>query len=246
MSIRPTDIAHYFGISNTTVRVYEEMGLIPQVSRTAKGYRIYTDEHIAYYACVREMLSGFSLTKIAKMLKTVMNKDIDAALWLANKAQADLQQEKIISRRMMNNLFCQIDKNTNDPSKVFTINEISKETGVPSTTIRYWDKVGLISARRQAENNYRIFTKEDIRKIHVIYAIKFASFASSRRYSVRIIKQQLTDFDYEDKARIEKLAQDFYKYLDNLNRSQIKSIVALYHLCQQVEANCYESLIDRK
>lgn len=246
MNIRPTDIAHYFGISNTTVRVYEEMGLIPQVSRAINGYRIYTNEHIAYYACIRGMLSGFSLTQIAKMLKPVMNKDIDTALWIANKAQADLQQEKIISQKMMNNLFCQIDKITYDPAQVFTINEISKETGVPSTTIRYWDKVGLISARRQAENNYRIFVKEDIRKIYVIYAIKFASFASSKRYSVKIIKQQLNDFDYEDKAQIEKLAQDFYEYLDHLNRKQIKSIVALYHLCKQVETDCYEPLIDRK
>ncbi|WP_282433366.1 MerR family DNA-binding transcriptional regulator [Desulfitobacterium chlororespirans] len=236
-------MAQHFGISNTTVRVYEEIGLIPQPTRTKSGYRIYTNEHVAYYACIRIMLSGFSLTKIAKILTPVINKDIDTALWLANKAQADLQQEKIISQKMMENLFERIDKSQNSITQLLTVTEMSKLTGVPATTIRYWDKVGLLTAMRQTENNYRIFTIADIKKVHVIYAIKFASFASSKRYSVNIIRQQLDNFDYDNKEQIEKLAQDFYRYLDNLNRNQIKSIAALYHLCQQVEADIFEPLI---
>ncbi|MBU5439579.1 MerR family DNA-binding transcriptional regulator [Tissierella sp. MSJ-40] len=51
---------------------------------------------------------------------------------------------------------------SSSPPKIFLINDISQETGVPATTIRYWDKVGLISSQRCAKNNYRIFTSKHI------------------------------------------------------------------------------------
>lgn len=244
MNIRPKDISEYFGISNTTVRVYEELGLIPRPSRTKKGYRIYTDEHIAYFACVREMMSGFTLTKIAQVLNYVMNNNIDAALWFVNKEQADLQQEKTISKKMMENLLKKAESPKDIIPRLLTVSEMSKATGVPATTIRYWDKVGLLSAHRQAENNYRFFSSDEIKKVHVIYATKFASFANSKRYSITIIRKQLSDFDYS-KEQVEKLAKDFYKHLDNINRNQMKSTVALYNLCCQVESGHFKTLIHR-
>jgi DNA-binding transcriptional MerR regulator len=243
MAIRPIDIARHFGISTTTIRVYEEMHLIPKTLRSETGYRIYTDEHIAYFSCVREMLAGFSLTQIAKILKLLMEKDIDAALWIVNKTQADLHQEKAISEKMMQRLYQNNNFPDNRDKKVFTINDMSKETGVPATTIRYWDKVGLISAKRQNSNNYRIFTSEHIKKIHVIYAIKFALFSTNHKYSVSLIKQQMSNLNYDDESRIEKIAQDFYHYLDVINRNQIKSVAALYHLCKQVENDYFEPIM---
>lgn len=62
MAIRPIDIARKLGISRTTVRVYEELNLIPATNRTKTGYRIYTNEHMAFFICVREMLVSFFLS----------------------------------------------------------------------------------------------------------------------------------------------------------------------------------------
>jgi len=95
--MRPIDIARKLNVSTTTLRNYEEFGLIPPVSRTASGYRIYTEEHIAYFQCIREMLAGYGLIQILNFLKEIMAKKIDSALWMANRTQAALQQEKVIA-----------------------------------------------------------------------------------------------------------------------------------------------------
>lgn len=256
MATRPIDIARKLGISTTTLRTYEELDLIPTVSRSASGYRVYTEEHIAYFICVREMMGGFSLTDISKILKEVMEKKINSALWMANKAQADLHQEKIISRKIILNLGCIGEQEAKHPTslcigempinakqEMLTINDVSRETGVPTTTIRYWDKVGLLSVERCKSNNYRMFTTEHIRQILTIYALKFSVYANRQKHSINRIKEELKEFNYEDRNRITSMINDIEQYLDNVNRAQISSISALYHLCIQQEKNHFDNQI---
>ncbi len=248
MAIRPIDIARKLGISTTTLRKYEEFGLVPTVSRSISGYRIYTQEHISYFICVREMLPGFALNYISRILKEVIAKKIDSALWMANRAQAHLYQQKIISKKIILNL-ARIDQqeekspiiNTNH--ELLTINDVSKETGVTSATIRYWDKIGLISAQRCTENNYRMFTAEQVKQILAIYALKFTFQIKGQKHFINLIKEELKDFDYNDRDKISGMKSDIEKYLNKVNRSQISGITALYCLCIQVETNNFDNQI---
>lgn len=243
MSVRPVDIARKLGISTTTLRTYEQMGLIPSVSRSASGYRNYTAEHIAYFVCIREMLPGFNLTIISEALKEVMAQRIGSACWIVNKAQADLRQEKIISEKIIKHLYHGEGFQTARSQNMLTINDISRETGVPATTIRYWDKVGLISARRCTENNYRMFTSEHIRQVLTIYALKLSAVTNRHKYFVDQVKEKMKDFDYDDRDRIKALASDIERNLGKINRLQIRGIAALHHLCVQVETRSFDSPI---
>jgi DNA-binding transcriptional MerR regulator len=100
--MRPVEISRKFGISTTTIRKYEILSLMPPVPRSKTGYRILSDEHVAYIICVREMMPAFSLTEIAGIFKAVMIKEIDTALWIANKKQSDLYREKMIVSQVRN------------------------------------------------------------------------------------------------------------------------------------------------
>ena len=40
------EVARIIGIHSNTVRLYEELGLIPVVKRQPNGYRVFTDFHI--------------------------------------------------------------------------------------------------------------------------------------------------------------------------------------------------------
>jgi DNA-binding transcriptional MerR regulator len=42
--------------------------------------------------------------------------------------------------------------------KTFTIGEISDLLGIPKSTLRYWDSIGLINLGRNEENNYREYS----------------------------------------------------------------------------------------
>jgi DNA-binding transcriptional MerR regulator len=243
MAIRPVDIARKLGISTTTLRKYEEFGLTPPVPRSATGYRTYTHEHTAYLVCAREMLPAFTTKEIAVIYKSVMAKEIDTALWIANKAQVDLYGEKIIAEKIVKNLLRKNKSQHTIGGKKLTINDISRETGVPTTTIRYWDKVGLISAGRSTENNYRIFTAEHVEQILAICALRFSTQVNRQKHSIEQIREGLRAFDYNDLNRIRTMTNGIEQYLNQVNRAQIKGISALYHLCVQVEAGHFDELL---
>jgi DNA-binding transcriptional MerR regulator len=230
---RPVDIARQLKLSTTSLRHYEDRGLIPPVARSAAGYRMFTEEHLAYFVCIRDMRAGFSMTQIAKILQAVMANNIAAALWMVNQAQADLNREKRIAEKIVLNL---VHRNELPDDRTYSIHQVSQQTGVPATAIRYWDKVGLISVKRERENNYRRFTAQHIRQILTIYALKFSVYGNRRQYSIERVKAELAEFDADDSDRLSAIARDMEQRLAQVNRAQIRGIAALYHLCIQVES----------
>jgi DNA-binding transcriptional MerR regulator len=235
LAIRPIDIARKLNISTSSLRHYEEWGMIPKVERSASGYRIYTNEHVAYFECIRAMADGFGIWIVGEVLKKVMAKDVDSAFWLTNQAQSSLHNEKIISEKTMQNikeasapLLSQ-----NDEREYLTINEISKETGIPITTIRHWEKVGLITTPRNKENKYRLFYKNHIRQILVIHALKTSMY--SYTYSLDGIKKIIQELDFNDTEKLSKIANDFQKHLNQINHHQVRGVHQLYTLCKKLK-----------
>ncbi len=240
MAIKPADIAKRLKVSTTTLRHYEASGMVPEVKRSPRGYRVYTVEHIAYFICIREMMLGFNLTDIAKMLKPVMEKHFDEALWLANKAQAALQNDKYVCDQVKQR-FLQKNKSKITASKELSIDAVSKATGIIPSTIRYWDKIGLISASRCAANNYRTFTQVHIDEILMIQALKLAMRARGEKYAVEQIRKEMQSLNFDNLEKISAIIASIDCHLAALNRAQIHSISALYNLCRQVEVNQYDT-----
>lgn len=48
------------------------------------------------------------------------------------------------------------------------IGELSKRTGVPTKTIRYYEEFGLLSKPRRTDSRYRLYTQEDVEKLRFI------------------------------------------------------------------------------
>jgi DNA-binding transcriptional MerR regulator len=97
VKIRPIDIAKKLNISTSTLRHYESWGIVPLPERKPNGYRIYTEVHEAYFQCIRAMFPGFGVPVTSKIMKSLQNNDVNAALWIANEAQASLHRDKTIA-----------------------------------------------------------------------------------------------------------------------------------------------------
>jgi DNA-binding transcriptional MerR regulator len=242
MALRPHDIAERLHISTTTLRAYEDWGMVPRVGRTAKGYRVYTDEHAAYFICIREMLPGFSVTCIARILKEVMAGRIDEALWIAGKSLSELQGEKRVSEKIASILQKETEQSENGGGKL-TVRELSDRTGVPATTIRFWDKAGLISSCRCCENNYRLFTEEQVRQVLTIAALKLSLREGTRKTSIGRIREEMQAFEGCGCERIAAMADGIERCLYDVNRAKLSGLSALLHLCSQAEANCFDKFI---
>jgi MerR family Zn(II)-responsive transcriptional regulator of zntA len=59
----------------------------------------------------------------------------------------------------------------------YTIGDLVKELKINKETIRYYEKVGLLSEPKKNANGYRIYSKKDIEMIRFIRIIKSFGFS---------------------------------------------------------------------
>lgn len=57
-----------------------------------------------------------------------------------------------------------------------TIREMSEATGIPADTLRYYDKLGIVSPKRQ-DNGYRTYNETDFIYLQYVTVMKYANFS---------------------------------------------------------------------
>ena len=62
------------------------------------------------------------------------------------------------------------------PKGEFTISQLASAAGIPTTTLRYYERVGLIELEDRSAGNYRLYTDESLRKVKFVRAAKGIGF----------------------------------------------------------------------
>lgn len=233
--MRPIDIARKLNVSTSALRNYEEKGLVPPAHRSASGYRKYTEEHVAYFECIQAMSPGFGMEATTEVLQLIQAGQVDAAFWRVNEIQTNLQQDKQMGIR---NLQVLTDAGATENKAEFgnndewmTIGEVSARTGLPSSTIRHWEKVGLITSSRDDQNGYRKFNRSHIQKIMLLRTLRPAVYS----LTVVELKEAIAQMNACDIEEARKIATDTLRYLDHINREQMRGVHSLYQLCRIVQ-----------
>jgi len=94
-----SEVAQIIGIHANTVRMYEELALIPQAQRKANGYRVFTDFHIEQFRLARtafqiEVLQNGLRKMIIAAVKASAGGDFDTALYLTKEYLVGVQKEQ--------------------------------------------------------------------------------------------------------------------------------------------------------
>ena len=108
--------------------------------------------------------------------------------------------------------------------KKYTIKDAAKLMNVPASTIRYYDKEGLLPFMERTESGYRIFNENDISLLRVIGCLKktglpikkikqFTEWLSEGDASL----QKRYDMFLERKRIVEEQMADLQKTLDIIN-----------------------------
>ncbi|SFS94143.1 MerR family transcriptional regulator [Paenibacillus sp. 453mf] len=223
------EIAKKLNISTSALRHYESWGLIPEVERAENGYRIYTSKHEAYFQCIRALNAGFGMDLVKKVMPLIINSKIHDALWLINKAQVDLHAEKETVQRTAKILdSTELTELTNihkyNHKSNFTIGEVAKEANVSASSIRHWEKEGLINPERDKDSGFRIYSTADIRRVHIIRTIQRVV------YSLDIVREVLADIDNSNVLQAKEMILQSLQYIDNALVEQVRGIAALQHL----------------
>ncbi|MBN6204854.1 MerR family transcriptional regulator [Ralstonia pickettii] len=226
MKLRPADIARKLDVGTSALRHYEEWGIVPPAKREANGYRIYTEEHEAYFQCIRAMYPGFGMATVKKVMPLLQKYKFTVALWEVNKVQADLYQRKQLAIKAL-----EILKSDNMESflqkrrkKWYTIGEIEKEINVPATTLRHWEKEGLLIPDRDPENGYRRYNREDIRRLLIIRTVQSSVFF------LDTVREVLDKVNQQSITEVRKAMMDSLSFMDYQIEQQLRGAHYLYQL----------------
>lgn len=101
-------------------------------------------------------------------------------------------------------------------NKTYTIGELAELAGVSTKTLRVYERKGLLLPERNADNQYRIYTEEAVRKLEQIQLMKYLGF------SLEQIEMFLSQ--YKTSGREEMLRTQ--KRLLEKKRAQLDSVIA--------------------
>lgn len=178
---KTAEIAKYIGIHPNTVRLYEELGLIPKPEREANGYRIFTGFHIEQFKFARtalkvEVLQNGLRKQAINIIKTSAAKDFERAILLTNHYLEQLGRELRNAEEAITITKRLLSGENKETNKLFTRKETLAHLQITMDTLRNWEMNGLLKARRK-QNGYRVYTPEDIKRLKIIRSLRCANYS---------------------------------------------------------------------
>lgn len=231
MNYRPKKLAAKYNLSTNTLRNYEAKGLIPPAERSANGYRMYTERHEAYLACIQAMAPAFGMEVTTEVLHCLQRNELEDALWIVREREVELHREKASFDQLEKELKSYAEgRQAYEVSQRLRIDEISRLTGAPKSAIRYWEKMGLFRAERDPDNEYRLYHEEHLMKIRMIQVLQNAVYSEE---TVNL-KQSIALIDIQNSEYTMKLAESIRTYMHKTIKLQMRGLYFLYRLIQEL------------
>lgn len=179
---RTSEIANANRIHPNTVRLYEELALIPRPVREPNGYRIFTDVHMEQIKLIRialqvEVLQNGLRKTAFDIIKTSASGDFDRAIWLTQGYVQQIRQEQshaeeaiAIARQLL------AGDEQGSSSVCLTRKEAASLLQVSMDALRNWEMNGLLTVKRK-QNGYRVYTDEDLRQLKLIRSLRCANYS---------------------------------------------------------------------
>lgn len=231
---KTSEIAHRIGIHPNTVRLYEELELIPKPERKENGYRVFTDFHIEQIKFARialkveVMQNGLRKQAIA-IIKISALGNFNKALCLAEHY---LQQIRVEQRNAEEAIAITEKLLSGDSQEIgttfLTRREAADYLQISMDALRNWEMNGLLTVKRK-QNGYRVYTDEDIRRLKIIRSLRLAN------YSLSAILRMLNTLSQNPEADIRQVI-DTPKKNDDIISVCDKLLTSLYYAEQNAKA----------
>ncbi|MBS6500107.1 MAG: MerR family transcriptional regulator [Clostridium sp.] len=179
---KTSEVAKIIGIHPNTVRLYEDLELIPKANRLSNGYRIFNDYHIEQFNLARtalkvEVLQNGLRKKIINIIKLSAKGEFEEAIICTNDYINQVKNERRnaeeaieISKQLLLGI-----KN-NESDMFLTRKQTAEYLNITIDTLRNWEMNGLLSIKRK-KNGYRVYTSSDIKKLKIIRTLRCSNYS---------------------------------------------------------------------
>jgi len=201
---KTSEVARIFGIHPNTVRLYEELKLIPKPVRQQNGYRVFTDFHLEQFKLARtalrvEVLQNGLRKKAIDIIKTSATGNLEEAESLTENYLRQIKQEQRNAQEAIEIVNLLLSGSKQEIDKLhLTRKETADYLQISMDTLRNWELNGLLTVKRK-QNGYRIYTDVDIRRLKIIRSLRCAN------YSLSAILRMLNELSRNPQANISEV-----------------------------------------
>lgn len=179
MRLRPIQLARQAGVSVQTVRRYEELRFIPPSEGSATGYRQYAARHLQALLTARTLIPGYGWQRTQEILARVHRGDVDGALALVDARHAELATGRLQAEETLvalRSVALDAGPSVARSREPLRIGEAARRVGVRVSTLRFWERQGVLSPIRAPENRYRLFGEQDLIQLQVVALLRQAGY----------------------------------------------------------------------
>ncbi|WP_372669994.1 TioE family transcriptional regulator [Amycolatopsis kentuckyensis] len=171
--MRPADLAREHGISTQAVRNYEQDGFLPPASRTASGYRIYTEVHASALRAFLALVPAYGHATAGGIMTAVHDDDLGRALTLVDRGHEQLLRDRETLNAVRKAIGHLTTGTTPKPTATgWSIGELAHHLDVTAATVRAWERAGILVPRRNPATGYRVFIATDIRDAELTHLLR--------------------------------------------------------------------------
>ncbi|MFB8229880.1 MerR family transcriptional regulator [Cellulosimicrobium sp. NPDC055967] len=190
--LRTSDVARATGWSVQQVRDLEALGVLPPAGRSANGYRTFGDEHVLALRAYRGLAAAVGPVEARQVLRTVRALPRDEATALVGALHVTLARERdeaLAARHALLAIRAEHDAPAGgDPTagpgdahaSVLTITQLAAALGVHASTLRFWEREGLLAPDRVASRagsvSARRYPPAAVREARVVAALRAAGY----------------------------------------------------------------------
>lgn len=181
-SYKTTQVAKKIGIHPNTVRLYEELELIPKPRRLQNGYRVFTDFHLEQLQLARtafkvEVLQNGLRKMMIRIIKLSAKGDFDNAILLTESYLKQIKREQFHAEEAIVIVQQQLaDRSENEMGISLNRKQTADYLQITMDTLRNWEMNGLLHIKRN-QNGYRTYSESDIRLLKIIRSLRCANYS---------------------------------------------------------------------
>lgn len=120
-------------------------------------------------------------------------------------------------------------------SELLTIGEVADAVGVAATTLRYYEREGILTPSSRTEKGYRLYDEEALHRLQFIRAAQAVGFTLD---DIRALMMLSSDTSCKEvQSLIERRLHDVEQKLDDLRRVRTALSTAL-NRCRKSKRGC--------
>ncbi|MBB1253936.1 MerR family transcriptional regulator [Streptomyces alkaliterrae] len=195
-ALRTAEVAAATGYSTQQVRDLERLGVVPAAVRAPNGYRVYAPVHVHALRAYRALAGAVGPVAARRLLGELWRGTVTEAAAAFNAVHARLageRDEALRARAALRTI--QAEEGGPDPGAdqdAMTITQLAGALGVRTSTLRFWEREGLVRPERVTSQRVRRYGVDAVAAARMVVALRGAGYGVP---AVREVMESLRTFE---------------------------------------------------